>query len=189
MLKITASVSMKIFDSPNVKRKVDKIFEGTKEKFQSRFDEIKNFIMSQKDSSVDYSSISYEDVLLRFKEILFGKVALTAVENAFSKENHDLEKNLIDVLSTELVETAIMGHTMIQAFSDAIRKIPTNGGLELGLKGSQILLLEKQFLGINPFRSAASNTEPESKTEEVHATVVYRKAEDIRKWIDEDIDD
>lgn len=171
MIQITTCISPKIFDSTNVKPKVEKIFDETKEDFRNRFNQIKNFILIQrKDSCVDYNVISYDEVLIRFKEIFFKKCATVAVEQVFKTENHDLEKNLIDLLSIELIENAIMGNTMIEAFSDVIRRIPTDTAFQTCLKGSMIILLEKQFLGKSFFE--CSDTKSEKEENEAQPTVV-----------------
>lgn len=155
MPRLEINFSYEIFESPKVKQKVDKIFEKTKKKFCARFDEIKAFIMEHR-RDVEYREISYDEVFSRFKELLFDEVAKIAVEKAFSTDNHDLEKNLINELSIELVETAIMQRTMIEAFSDAIIGIRSNTYFGLASKGSMMLLLKNEFLGMNSFEKTSS---------------------------------
>lgn len=55
------------------------------------------------------------------------------------------------MLTEEKLESAIMGEPMIDAFSNAIRSIPTTSGLSACLNGGKILLLEKEFLGKSIF--------------------------------------
>ena len=163
-MEIYVNVPADIFDSQDVKRRVDKIFEETKALFKTRFDEIIIYVMSR-NSTIDFSGISIEDVLLKFKEIFFEKVSTLAVKNAFLTENHDLKSNLIDVLNKDKVEKAIMGQTMIEAFSDIIRNIPTDEALSSCLKGSMIIMLRKYFL------------KAENKPDIIHPTVVSEASE------------
>ena len=90
-------------------------------------------------------SISYKNVLNKFKEIFFEKIATLAVTNAFSSDNFDLEKHLTDALTVEKLEEAIMGHTMIEAFSEIIRRIPVNTAISMGIKRDKIFQLEKNY--------------------------------------------
>ena len=84
---ITINASSEIFNSPNVKRQVEKIFEEAEAVFQNRLNEIKNFIDS-KNGHEDYDEITEENVLLKFKIAFFGKIAGIAVESAFSAALH-----------------------------------------------------------------------------------------------------
>lgn len=182
MLKINVKVSPAIFETQAVKRKLDETFEETSEKFRARFEELKNFLLVH-NNALNYNKISYEAVEEDFKEILIEKLATIAVEKAFSTNNHDIEKNLIEVISTELIETAIMQRTMIAAFAENIRKIETNDAWQKCLKGSMIMLLEKRYLGEDLF-GASLPVETEEINDEVNKAV-----ENFMKWLDNDIDD
>ena len=181
---ITINASSEIFNSPNVKRQVEKIFEEAEAVFQNRLNEIKNFIDS-KNGHEDYDEITEENVLLKFKNAFFEKIAGIAVENAFSTDNHDLESNLVAVLSKENLENAIAGETMIEAVSGVITEIATDDAFSAALHGSTIFLINKHFLEVDPF----VKQEGTNNTENAHATVIREYAEEILPWITEDIDD
>ncbi|MBR2743892.1 MAG: hypothetical protein IKE01_01160 [Clostridia bacterium] len=147
------TVPMKIFESPNVKQKLDKIFEETKECFQNRFYEIKDFITNNKDNYVNYDSVTFDNVLTRLKKIIFKRAITVAVEKTFSTKENDFEKNLIEELTIEYVQSEIQGYAMIDAFSSIIEEIPSNfAGLRTFserklLKQYMILQIEKEFSG------------------------------------------
>ena len=148
MLVKEVNVSSKIFESPNVKRKVDNVFEETQEKFRLRFEEIKKYIMELDKIFYDrdYSEVSYEDVLNGFKELIFENIANIAVEKTFSTSNHNLEENLIDTISTEFVEHEIMHDTMIEAFSNPIKKAEAKGvPWKIAMQGSMMKDLRCKF--------------------------------------------
>ena len=146
---LQAYVGMEIFGSPNLKRKIDSVFEANNEMFVSRFEEIKNFILTHnKEDLVNYDEVTIDQVFEAFKSIIFKSVSKNAVETAFSStKEHDIEKIIGSLITEESIFTAINGRTMINAFCKVIMEIPTHGMLILTIKHFTCEMLKKQFLG------------------------------------------
>lgn len=144
LLKIEKAVPTKIFDSPNIKEKLDTLFSEADDSIKKRYDEIKTFI-SRKEND-EYSQIQYNDILALFK-IYFCKFILNeAVEITFTEERYNVAENILGILSEEKLNAAILGKPMINAFELAIRQMPSDSGCGACLHGSTMLLLEKNFL-------------------------------------------
>ena len=108
---------------------------------KARVDEIVEFL--ELDTT---DKFSYENIAFLFKWYFFKLILNEAVEITFAGQgNYDILSNILSLLSEEKLETAIMGEPMIDAFSNAIRSIPTDSALSAFLLGSKILLLEKNF--------------------------------------------
>lgn len=147
LVRIQTNVSLAIFDEPSLAKQVDYLFDGSEEKLKERIDEIVKFLES--DTTDEFS---YENIAYLFKGYFFKLILNEAVEMTFAYQgSYDILSNILSLLTKEKLETAIMGKPMIDAFSSAIRSMPTNGGLSAALHGGKILLLEKRFLGKSNF--------------------------------------
>lgn len=141
-VRIQKDVPVTIFDEPTLAKQVDNLFNGAEKKMKSRVNEIVKFL--DMDSA---DELSYDNIAFLFKGYFFKLILNEAVEITFAGQgNYDILSNILSLLSEEKMETAIMGETMIDAFSKAIRSIPNDSGLNAALHGSKILLLEKEFL-------------------------------------------
>lgn len=147
LVRIQKDVPLTIFDEPTLTKQVNNLFNGAEEKMKARVDEIVKFLES--DTTDEFS---YENIASLFKGHFFKLILNEAVEITFAGQgNYDILANILSLLSEEKLENAIMGEPMIDAFSNAIRSIPTDSALSACLHGSKILLLEKEFLGKSIF--------------------------------------
>ncbi len=143
LVRIEKKIPLTIFDEPVLKEKVTHLFNGSEEKIKTRVNEILAFL--EEDST---DELSYDNIIFLFKVYFYKLILNEAVEITFSGQgNYDALSNILSLLSEEKLENAIMGEPMINAFSNAIRSIPTNSALSTCNHGSKILLLEKEFLG------------------------------------------
>ncbi len=147
LVRIKKDVPLTIFEQPTLAKQVDSLFNEAEEKMRLRVDEIVKFLKT--DSNAE---LSYENIAFLFKGYFFKLILNEAVEITFAgQKNYDIVSNIISLLSKEKLDAAIMGEPMIDAFSEAIRSIPTDNALSACLHGSKILLLEKEFLGKSIF--------------------------------------
>ena len=143
LVRIEKDVPLTIFDEPTLAKQVDNLFNGAEEKIKKRIDEIVKFL--KKD---DTEQFSYENIAFLFKGYFFKEILNEAVEKTFSGHgNYDILSNIISLLSEDKLKKAIIGKPMIDAFSNAIRSIPSEGFFDKINNGSDILILEKEFLG------------------------------------------
>lgn len=141
-VRIQKDVPITIFDEPILAKQVDNLFNGAEKKMKARVKEIINFL--DMDST---DELSYDNIAFLFKVYFFKSILNEAIEITFeSQENYDILSNILSLLSKEKMETAIMGKPMIDAFSKAIRSIPSNSGVRGAICGSKIQLLERKFL-------------------------------------------
>lgn len=142
-VRIETAIPITIFEKPVLKEHVSKLFNDNEEKIKSRVNEILTFIGS------DYiEKLSYEEIVFFFKGYFYKLVLNEAVKMTFSEEsNFDALGNITSLLTNEKLKNAIMGEPMVDAFSKAIRNLPTGNGLEACIHGGKIMLLEKEFLG------------------------------------------
>lgn len=143
LVRIETDIPITIFEKPVLKQHVSKLFNNNEEKIKSRVNEILTFIGS------DYiEELSYEEIVFFFKGYFYKLILNETVKMTFSEEgNFDALGNIVSLLTNEKLENAIMGEPMIDAFSKAIRKLPTDNGLVACIHGGKIMLLEKEFLG------------------------------------------
>lgn len=143
LVQVEINIPTTIFQKPVLKEHVSKLFDSNEEKIKTRINEILTFLGS------DYSEkLSSDEIEFFFKGYFYKVVLNEAVKMTFSEEaNFDALGNIISLLTNEKLKNAIMGEPMIDAFSKAIRNLPTGNGLEACIHGGKIMLLEKEFLG------------------------------------------
>lgn len=147
LVRIKKDIPLTIFDEPVLQKQVIQLFNGAEEKIKARFNEIVTFLESD---STD--ELSYDNIAFLFKGYFYKLILNEAVEMTFSGQGkYDALANILSLLTEEKLESAIMGEPMIDAFSNAIRSIPTTSSLSACLNGGKILLLEKEFLGKSIF--------------------------------------
>lgn len=152
-VRINKEVPLTIFDEPILQKKVNHLFNDSEEKLKSRINEIIEFLKSD-----SIEQFSYDNITFLFKGYFYKMILNESIETTFSQQgNYDVLSNILSLLSEEKLEAAIMGKPMIDAFSKAIRSIPTTSALSATLNGSKILLLEKEFLGKNIFPTLNKN--------------------------------
>lgn len=148
-VKIEQVLPLTIFDEPCLKERVNQLFDSMEQETRQRVSEIIKFL--NLDST---DELSYDNIAFLFKIYFYKLILNEAVEMTFSGVGkYNVLTNILSLLSEEKLRNAIMGKPMIDAFSRAIRSIPTTDALEACLHGSKILLLEKQYLGISNFPS------------------------------------
>lgn len=147
-VRIERKVPIDIFELPQIKLRVDELFDELKDDIRVRFDEIKEFCTKDKKKEERYGMISYNEIELLFKIYFYKSIINEIVEITFTQSGkYNVVENILEVLSEQKLKDAIYGETMIDAFATAIRMIPTDSGLIAALHGSTIHLLEKKFLG------------------------------------------
>ena len=152
LVRIKKEIPLTIFDEPALTEQVTHLFNGSEEKIKARVNEILAFIGADFLRGDSTHELSYDNIVLLFKVYFYKLVLNEAVEMTFSgRGNYDALSNILSLLSEEKLEDAIMGEPMIDAFSRAIRNMPTTSGLSKATNGCQILLLEKEFLGRDIF--------------------------------------
>jgi len=157
LVRIEKEIPLTIFDEPVLQKQVIYLFDGAEEKIKARVNEIVTFLKSD---STD--ELSYDNIAFLFKGYFFKLILNEAVDITFSGQGkYDVLSNILSLRTEEKLEIAIMGEPMIDAFSNAIRSIPTNSALSACLHGSKILLLEKEFLGKTIFPTFEKKKEDE----------------------------
>lgn len=158
LVRIQKDVPLTIFEEPNLAKQVGILFDGSKEKIKSRIDEIIEFLKSNDHHDLinyDSEAFSYQNLLPLFKGYFFKSTLNRAVEITFSEQGkYNILSTISSLLSEEVLQDAIMGEPMIDAFSNAIRNLPNDGYLSPALHGADVLLLRKHFLGKNIFWKA-----------------------------------
>lgn len=146
---INRSIPLTIFDEPYLKLQVNQLFDNMEQETRQRVSEIIKFL------DLDHSDeLSYDNIAFHFKHYFYQLILNEAIEITFSKAGkYNVLTNILSLLSEEKLRNAIMGKPMIDAFSRAIRSIPTTDALEACLHGSKILSLKKEYLGISYFPS------------------------------------
>lgn len=150
LVKIEKAVPTTIFELPQIKLRVDNLFNEMEEDIKARFDEIKAFITkSEADKSI-YGKIEYDEIATLFKIFFYKSVLNDVVEMTFGENNkHNVVENILEILSYDNLKEAVYGELMINAFKMAIKNLPSDGALTACLHGGKIMLLEKEFLRQN----------------------------------------
>lgn len=145
LIRVEQTLPLTIFDKPCIHSKVTQLFDGSEEKFKARYNEIITFLNAK-----PLAELSYENVSQLFKVNFYKLILNEAVELTFSgRGGYNALSNILSLLSEERLANAIFGKPMVDAFSTAIRSIPKDSALSTCLYGGKILLLEKEFLGVN----------------------------------------
>ena len=148
LVKIEKAVPTDIFELPQIKLRVEELFDDMKDDIRARFDEVKAFITKSERSKERYGMISYDEIVAWFKIYFYKFILNEAVEITFTQSGkYDVVENILEVLTGQKLNEAIFGKQMIDAFGMVIRNMPSDSGLVKSLHGSTILLLEKEFLG------------------------------------------
>lgn len=150
LVKIEKAVPTDIFQLPQIKLRVDELFDEMKGDIRARFDEVKAFITKTERDKERYGMISYDEIVDFFKIYFYKSILNEVVEITFTQSGkYNVMENILEVLSVPKLKEAVFGKQMIDAFGMAIRKIPSHG--------STILLLEKEFLGKSFFNISMKN--------------------------------
>lgn len=159
VVEIKKNVPLTIFDEPVLKDRVAEIFANSEEKIKSRVNEINTFL-----DMGEVAELSYDNILFLFKNYFYKLILNEVIEIIFSNnKNYDLLLNILELLSEENLEGAIIGEPMIDAFSTAIRSIPVDSGLDACMHGSKIMLIRKEFLGKTIFPVYNMNSTKEQR--------------------------
>ena len=148
-IKIT--VPFDIFNEPHLNACLNNMLKFKEPDIQKRFYEIKEFI--EKDNLSDPTNeLSYDNIYFLFKLFLYKKLINDSIEIAFNeKGRYNVLDNIISLISEDTITEAIMGKTMIDAFSKAIRSIPNTSMIDPCIHGGMIISIENKFLDINPY--------------------------------------
>lgn len=158
LVKIEKAVPTDIFELPQIKLRVDELFDEMKGDIRARFDEVKAFITKTERDKERYGMISYDEIVDSFKIYFYKSILNEVVEITFTQSGkYNVMENILEVLSDQKLKDAVFGKQMIDAFGMAIRKIPSDSGLVKTLHGSTMLLLEKEFLGKSFFTMSMKN--------------------------------
>ena len=158
LVKIEKAVPTDIFELPQIKLRVDELFDEMKGDIRARFDEVKAFITKTERDKERYGMISYDEIVDSFKIYFYKSILNEVVEITFTQSGkYNVMENILEVLSDKKLKDAVFGKQLIDAFGMAIRKIPSSSGLVKTLHGSTMLLLEKEFLGKSFFTMSMKN--------------------------------
>lgn len=150
LVKIEKTVPITIFELPQIKLRVDNLFNEIEDDIKVRFDEVKAFITKGEADKRIYGKIEYDEIATLFKIFFYKSVLNDVVEMTFEEnDKYDVVKNILEILSYDKLKKAVLGEPMINGFKMAITNLPSDGGLTACLHGGKIMLLEKEFLGIN----------------------------------------
>ena len=147
-VRIEKAVPITIFELPEIKLRVDTLFNNMKDDIKARFDEVKAFITKDEGDKHMYGKIAYDEITDLFKIYFYKSILNEAVKLTFTENGkYDMVANILEALSDEKLKADILGEPMIYAFEMAMRNLPSDGCLTTCLHGSTMLLLEKEFLG------------------------------------------
>lgn len=148
LVRIEKEVPTTIFELPEIKLRVDTLFDNMKDDIKARFDEVKAFITKNEGDKRRYGKIAYDEITDLFKIYFYKSIINEAVELTFTENGkYDMVANILEILSDEKLKADILGEPMIYAFEKAIRNLPRDGFTVASIHGGTILLLEKEFLG------------------------------------------
>lgn len=143
-VKIEKSVPITIFEYPEIKERVNELFDSMESHIRKRFDEIMDFLLKRND---DFSKISYDDIHTLFKMYFYKSILNEAVEITFAENGKfNMAANVFGLLSDEKFEQAVLGKPMVDAFKRVLCKLPPKDALTACLHGGTMFLLEKEFL-------------------------------------------
>ena len=147
LVRIEKEVPTTIFELPEIKLRVDTLFDNMKDDIKARFDEVKAFITKNEGDKRRYGKIAYDEITDLFKIYFYKSIINEAVELTFTENGkYDMVANILEILSDEKLKADILGEPMIYAFEKAISNLPCEG-LTGCVHGGTMLLLEKEFLG------------------------------------------
>ena len=147
LVRIEKDVPLTIFDEPSLKKQANQVFEGAAERIKARVEEILEFL------GAEYTAqLSLDNITFLFKAYFYKFILNEAVEVTLTEQGkYNILSNILSLLSEENLKVAIMGKPMIDAFTQAIRSLPADDALKASLNGSKVMLLKKEFLGIENF--------------------------------------
>ena len=139
LVRIETEVPLIIFDEPTLKEKVDRLFDDSEEKIKARVEEIVKFLKAE-----SVNELSYGNIRVLFREYFFGFILNEAIKVSLTeKGKYDILSNIVSLLTVEKLEAEIMGKTMNNAFTRAIRSIPNTSAFESARHGSMIFQLSR----------------------------------------------
>lgn len=140
-------ITMVILSEPEIQEKTKLLYKNAEELFYNRYNEIIDYLGLQ-----PVNEFSHESILKYFDPAFLYEMLQIAVEKAITTENkYDLKENIIECLTEENLNKAIMGEPMIEAFKDAINSIPAEDAYEHAHRGCLIFNLETMNNEENPF--------------------------------------
>lgn len=132
------AVPITIFEEQEIRNRLDAFFNEKEKDIKKRIDTVKEAIHISEDGL-----ISYDNVISYFRIYICKAVLNEALQITFSeKGKYNILENIIDCLSEEKLEKAIMGKQMIDAISKEISHKESRDVIA----GSEMLLMEKLFL-------------------------------------------
>lgn len=141
VVRIEKSVPLTIFEYPEIKERLDTLFDVMEKDIKNRLDEIMFFLCTNANDI--YKEISYNDVYALFKIYFCKSILNEAIEITFEETGRfNMALNIFDLLSEEKLKQAILGKPMIDAFERHMRALPRRSVLI----GSTMFMLEKKFL-------------------------------------------
>ena len=146
-------ITMVILNEPEIQKKTKLLYKNAEELFYNRYNEIIDYLVLE-----PTNEFSYENILKYFDPAFLYEMLQIAVEKAITTENkYDLKENIIESLTEENLNKAIMGEPMIEAFRDAINSVPIEDCLDRAHRGALILNLETMDNKENPFAFVPDN--------------------------------
>lgn len=134
-----------ILDSPKVQHRLNDLFVKVERTFQFRFDELSKIIDEYAEEKLFSKKISYEDTMFFFKQYFLREVVNNAIKMALleSTEKYNILENILSLLSEEALTEAILGKTMINAFSKVICDLPCESPIDYDVHSGLTLMLRK----------------------------------------------
>ncbi len=141
--------TLSIIEEPRIKENLQILFSTFDTAITDKINEILNFIKFHNEKI--YKDLSFDNIYENFKLYFYKKIINEAINTTLScVDKYDFLENILELINSQIINEAILGETMINSFNRAIRRLPNENvsGLQFISKGSLIILLEKEFLGI-----------------------------------------
>ena len=114
LVKIEKTVPITIFELPQIKLRVDNLFNEIEDDIKVRFDEVKAFITKSEADKRIYGKIEYDEIATLFKIFFYKSVLNDVVEMTFEEnDKYDVVKNILEILSYDKLKKAVLGEPMI----------------------------------------------------------------------------
>lgn len=100
LVRIEKAVPITIFELPEIKLRVDTLFDNMKDDIKARFDEVKAFITKDEGDKHRYGKIAYDEITDLFKIYFYKSILNEVVELTFTENGkYDMVANILEALS------------------------------------------------------------------------------------------
>ena len=146
-LTINQEVSSMIFERPSILLQTSKLMHEYQSAIDARIEEINKFLGME-----PCYELSHDFIISLFKSYFCNHIANKAVRMAFEEqETYDIQKSIVNLLTSSQMRAAIYSKPMIDAFSRAIRILSmrmTNDNKPENslLYSSKILLINEHYI-------------------------------------------